>query len=307
LEESNSRSKLSAQVQQLHDLNQQLSQDANNLTSALKGSSKTQGNWGELILERVLELSGLRKGYEYELRETREREDGSRGQPDAIVHMPDQKHLVIDAKVSLTAYSDYTLAENDANRQNSVGRHVSSVRSHIKGLSEKNYHVLYGLKSLDCVIMFVPIEPAFMLAIGHDSKLWEEAWNKNVLLVSPSTLFFVVRTVAHLWRQEQQNRNVQDIAKRGAELYDKLVGFVEEFKDIGKKLDQAKGCYENARARLSTGRGSAIWQAEQLRDLGIKPSKSLPPELTEQSIDTTSALPNPDSVVSPDAALLENR
>jgi DNA recombination protein RmuC len=291
IKEGNDRSALSEQVRQLQTLNQQLSQDAHDLTSALKGSSKTQGNWGELILERVLEGSGLRKGHEYEVRETRTREDGSRAQPDVVLHMPENRHLVVDAKVSLTAYQEYTLAENDLTRQAAITRHISSVRTHIKELSAKNYQALYGLKSLDCVIMFVPVEPAFILAIAHDSKLWDDAWNKNVLLVSPSTLFFVVRTVAHLWRQEQQNRSVQDIARRGAELYDKLTGFVEDLTEIGKRLSQARDSYDGALAKLSTGRGSVIWQAEKLKEFGIKPSKSIAPELTELAFDSALALP----------------
>jgi DNA recombination protein RmuC len=280
------RAKLAAQLESLHKLNQQLSDDAQSLASALKGSTKTQGNWGELILERVLELSGLRKGIEYELRGNRDREDGSQGQPDVVVHMPDQKHLVIDAKVSLNAYTEYTLAETDETRQAALARHILSVRTHIKGLSAKKYQALDGMESLDFVIMFVPIEPAFALAVGQDNKLWEEAWNKNVLLVSPSMLFFVVRTINYLWNQEKQNRSVQEIAKRGAELYDKLVGFVDEFKDIGKKLDQAKGAYTNAFGRFSTGKGNAIWQAEQLRELGVKPSKLMPSELSGEAIES---------------------
>jgi DNA recombination protein RmuC len=284
--DSTDRAKLSAQLQQLHNLNKQLSDDAQNLASALKGSTKTQGNWGELILERVLELSGLRKGIEYELRGNRDRGDGTTGQPDVVVHMPDQKQLVIDAKVSLNAYTEYTLAETDEARQAALARHIHSVRTHIKGLSAKNYHALDGLESLDFVVMFVPIEPAFALAVGQDNKLWEEAWNKNVLLVSPSMLFFVVRTINYLWNQEKQNRSVQEIAKRGAELYDKLVGFVDEFKEIGKKLDQAKSAYDDAFGKFRTGKGNAIWQAHQLRELGVKPSKLLPPDLTAEAIES---------------------
>jgi DNA recombination protein RmuC len=280
------RAKLTAQIENLHKLNRQLSDDAQNLASALKGSTKTQGNWGELILERVLELSGLRKGIEYELRGNRNREDGTQGQPDVVVHMPDQKQLVIDAKVSLNAYTEYTLADTDETRQAALARHIHSVRTHIKGLSAKNYHALDGLESLDFVIMFVPIEPAFALAVGQDNKLWEEAWNKNVLLVSPTMLFFVVRTINYLWNQEKQNRSVQEIAKRGAELYDKLVGFVDEFKEIGKKLDQAKAAHSEAFGRFSTGRGNAIWQANQLRELGVKPSKLFPADLTADAIDS---------------------
>ena len=223
VQEGKDRTALAEQVRQLMDLNQSLSQDAKNLTRALKGSSKAQGNWGELVLERVLEASGLRKGEEYDVQESHTRDDGSRAQPDVVVHLPEDRHLVVDAKVSLTAYEDFASAETEEDRQRAIKRHLDSIRAHIKGLSDKNYQALYGLKSLDFVLMFIPIEPAFMLGVTHDRELFMDAWQKNVLLVSPSTLLFVVRTVAHLWRQEAQNRNAQDIAKRGAELYDKLV------------------------------------------------------------------------------------
>jgi DNA recombination protein RmuC len=203
----------------------------------------------------------------------------------------DSKQLVIDSKMSLNAYNDYANAENDLLREAAIGRHVDSVRTHISQLSAKNHQSLYELKSLDFVVMFIPVEPAFILAITHDGGLWEDAWRKNVLLVSPSTLLFVVRTVAHLWRQEQQNRNVQDIAKRGAELYDKLTGFVEDLTELGKRLSQARQCYESASAKFSTGRGNVIRQAEMLRDLGVKPSKSLPQTLVEAAFDESMALP----------------
>lgn len=284
VQEGKDRSALAEQVRQLMDLNQSLSQDAKNLTRALKGSSKTQGNWGELVLERVLEASGLRKGEEYDVQESHTREDGSRAQPDVVVHLPEDRHLVVDAKVSLTAYEDFASAEDDADRQTAAKRHLDSVRAHIKGLSEKNYQALYGLKSLDFVLMFVPIEPAFMLAVTNDRDIFMDAWQKNVLLVSPSTLLFVVRTVAHLWRQEAQNRNAQDIAKRGAELYDKLVGFVEDLESLGNRLKQAQHEYDSAHSKLTGGRGNVIRQAEMLKQLGVKPTKTLPPTMIETAI-----------------------
>ncbi len=285
VQEGKDRTALAEQVRQLMDLNQSLSQDAKNLTRALKGSSKAQGNWGELVLERVLEGSGLRKGEEYDVQESHTREDGSRAQPDVVVHLPEERHLVVDAKVSLTAYEDYASAEEEGDRQSATKRHLDSVRSHIKGLSDKNYQALYGLKSLDFVLMFVPIEPAFMLAVTHDRELFMDAWKKNVLLVSPSTLLFVVRTVAHLWRQEAQNRNAQDIAKRGAELYDKLVGFVEDLETLGTRLKQAQKEYDSAHNKLISGKGNVIRQAEMLKQLGVKPTKILPTELTEAAAD----------------------
>ena len=293
-QEGKDRSALAEQVKNLTEMNKQLSNDANDLTSALKGQSKAQGNWGELILERVLEASGLRKGHEYQVQESHTRDDNSRAQPDVVIHLPEGRHLIVDAKVSLTAYEVHANGESEIERDAALKRHLDSVRSHIKGLSEKNYQQLYGIQSLDFVLMFIPVEPAFMLAISHDSNMWQEAWKKNVLLVSPSTLLFVVRTVAHLWRQEQQNRNAQDIASRGAELYDKLYGFVDDFEKMGDRLKQATGSYENARLKLSSGRGNVIRQAEMLKDLGIKPTKQLPKHLIEtDSDDDLIQLPSP--------------
>lgn len=281
VQEGKDRSALAEQVRQLMELNKTVSQEANNLTKALKGSNKTQGNWGELVLERVLEGSGLRKGEEYDVQESHTLPDGRRLQPDVVVHLPDDRHLVIDAKATLVAYEDYANAEDEKHRDAALKRHLDAVRSHIKGLSDKNYQDLYGLKSLDFVLMFIPIEPAFMLAVTHDRDLFMDAWNKNVLLVSPSTLLFVVRTVANLWRQEAQTRNAQDIAKRGAELYDKLAGFVEDMESLGTRLNQAQKDYDGAINKLSTGRGNLIRQAEMLKKLGVKPSKSLPAPMVE--------------------------
>jgi len=280
IQEGKDRSALSEQVKQLMSLNNQLSDDAHNLTQALKGQSKTQGNWGELILERVLEASGLRKGHEYNVQVSHVREDGTRAQPDVVIHLPENRHLVIDAKVSLTAYEIHANADNDSERNAAIKKHLESVRSHIKELSEKNYHQLYELQSFDFVLMFIPVEPAFMLAISHDNNLWLESWKKNILLVSPSTLLFVVRTVAHLWKQEKQNRNAQEIASRGAELYNKLAGFVDDLNMLGKRLQQAQISYDDAYSKFSKGKGNVIWQAEMLKELGVKPSKPLSQNLT---------------------------
>jgi len=291
VQEGKDRSALAEQVRQLMSLNQQLSTDAHSLTQALKGSSNTRGSWGELILERVLESSGLRKGQEYDVKESVKREDGSRGQPDVVVHLPESKELVIDAKVSLVAYEEYTKADTDRAREIALARHIDSVRTHIKELADKNYQNLYGLKSLDCVIMFVPVEPAFILAVSTDTKLWEYAWRKNVLLVCPSTLLFVLRTVAHIWRQDQQNRNVQEIAKRGAELYDKFTGFLEEMHKLGDRLRQAQDCYDGAIGKFEKGRGNLIRQAEMLRELGVKPTKCLPEELIDAAFEDSPEVP----------------
>jgi len=290
--EGKQRSALSQQVHQLMGLNQALSEDAKNLTQALKGSTKAQGNWGELILERVLELAGLRPGIEYDVQENHLRDDGTRAQPDVVIHLPENRHLVVDAKVSLIAYEEFANAETDLPRAAAQRRHIESVRQHIKGLAERNYQQLHGLQSLDFVLMFVPIEPAFMLAVTSDSQLYSDAWNKNVLLVSPSTLLFVVRTVAHLWRQEAQSRNAQEIAKRGAELYDRLASFVEDLDKVGKNLGQAQDAYTKAYNKLSQNKGNVIRQAEMLKELGVKPTRSLPSPLVDRALDEE-AMPAP--------------
>lgn len=291
VQEGKDRSALAEQVKQLMALNHQLSKDAHNLTSALKGQAKAQGNWGELILERVLEASGLRKGHEYDVQESHTRADGSRAQPDVVVHLPEERHLIVDAKVSLTAYEEHANAETDHQREAAVRRHLGSVRAHVRELSEKNYQQLYGLQSLDFVLMFIPVEPAFMLAISQDADLWQDAWKRNVLLVSPSTLLFVVRTVAHLWRQEQQSRNAQEIANRGAELYDKLAGFVEDLDTLGNRLQQAQKAYDGAYNKFTGGRGNVIRQAEMLKELGVKPSKQLSQSLVDAAAEETRVLP----------------
>jgi DNA recombination protein RmuC len=285
VQEGKDRSALQEQVRNLVTLNKALSDDAKNLTQALKGSSKAQGGWGEVVLERVLELSGLRKGIEYVAQESQTRDDGSRAMPDIVIHLPEDRRLVVDAKVSLIAYERFSSAADDAERGTAARAHLDSVRTHIRTLSEKRYQDLYDIKSPDFVLAFVPIEPAFMLAVTHDNNLFQEAWERNVLLVSPSTLLFVVRTVAHLWRQEAQTRNAQEIAKRGAELYDKLAGFVGDLQNIGARLKQAREAYDSAESKLVTGRGNVIRQAEMLRSLGVKPSKALPATLIAAASD----------------------
>ena len=281
--EGRARSELAGQVKQLMDLNQALSADAKNLTQALKGSNKAQGNWGELILERVLEGSGLRKGHEYVVQESHTREDGSRAMPDVVIRLPDERFLVVDAKVSLVAYEQAATLEDEKLREAAIKRHVESLRAHIRGLSSKNYQQIYDIRSLDFVMLFIPIEPAFMMAIAHDPELFMEAWSRQVLLVSPSTLLFVLRTVEHLWRQEAQSRNAQDIASRGAELYDKLVGFVEDLDQLGERLRQAQTSYDKARGKFASGRGNLIRQAEMLRELGLRPTKTLPSAWAESA------------------------
>ncbi|MDR3763652.1 MAG: DNA recombination protein RmuC [Acidobacteriota bacterium] len=290
--EGNQRGELSGLVKALMNSTQQVSEGTERLARALTTQSKAQGDLGEMILEKILLSSGLQRDVEYTVQSSFRNEDARNVRPDVIVNLPEDKHLVIDSKVSLTAYSEYVNAADEDSRKAALARHLDSVRKHIKELAEKNYQTLHQLQSIDFVCMFVPIEGAFMAAIGEDSALWAAAYEKNVLLVSPSTLLFVVRTVAHLWRQERQNQNVQDIVNRGAELYDKLVGFVEELRKVGDRLDQAKTSYDDATRKLSVGRGNVIRQAEMLKDLGIKPRKALPQEMVDAS-EESALLPEP--------------
>ena len=285
--EAKDRSGLATQVKQLMELNSRLSTEADNLTRALKGSSKVQGDWGEVVLERILEESGMRAGQDYVLQESHTRADGSRVRPDVVINLPDEKTLVVDAKVSLGDYLMAVNAAHESERAEAMKRHVNSVREHVKGLSKRNYQTLHGSKSIDFVLMFIPIEPAFMAAIGDDATLWSRAWDKDVLLVSPSTLLFVLRTVAHLWRQEQQQQNALQIAQRGAELYNKFVGFVEDLQAVGDRLRQAQDSHDKAFKKLTSGRGNLVGQADKLRALGVKASKKL--RLLDHSSDAADA------------------
>lgn len=284
------RSELKTQIDQLRTLNERLSADATNLVNALKGSSKTQGDWGEFVLEKLLESAGLREGQEYRVQSSFTRDDRTRARPDVILDLPGNRHLVIDAKVSLSDYDEYCADADEAARESALQRHIASMRNHIRELAQRNYQSLYGLNSLDFTILFVPIEPAFMLALAHDGKLWQEAWDRSVLLVSRTTLLFVLRTVAQLWRQEQQTRNVQEIVRRGGELYDKLAAFARDLTDVGRSLEAARQSYDDAYKKLASGKGNAIRQAEMLKSLGIRPTKSLPLALVEQALDSEEAL-----------------
>ena len=275
------RTELRAHIETLGKLNDRLSTEASSLASALKGSSKTQGDWGEVLLERMLEDSGLRKGVEYRVQESFTREDRTRARPDVILNLPGAKHLVIDAKVSLLDYNAYCECDNDAHRAQALARHVGSLREHIRGLAKRNYQTLYQLQSIDFVVLFVPIEPAYLLALSKDGRLWQEAWESSVLLASPGTLFPIIRTVAHLWNQERQHTNVKEIVKRGGDLYDKLSAFAGDLLKIGSGLDSARDSYDKAMGKLKTGKFSALRQAELLRDFGVMPTKPLPRELLE--------------------------
>ncbi len=279
--DSKERLTLKNEIERLAALNGKISEDAINLTQALKGNNKTQGIWGEMVLETVLESSGLRRGEEYQVQNSFTREDGGQHRPDVIIHLPENRHMIVDAKMSLVAYERYVSATTEEERADNLRQHLISVRAHIKGLSDKNYQTLTGLKAPDFVMLFIAVEPAFMLAFSHDQTLFNDALAKNVLLVSPSTLLANLRTIAYIWRQEQQNRNAQEIAQQCAKLYDKFVGFVEDLDDVGKKLGQTQKSFDDAKAKLSTGRGNLIRQAEQVRNLGVKPTKKIPAQLLD--------------------------
>lgn len=283
--EGRDRAALGEQVRQLMSLNRQLSDDAHALTRALKGQVKAQGAWGELILERVLEAAGLRRGSEYELQVSMVDGEGRRLQPDAVVRLPEDRLVVVDAKVSLLAWNAHVNAADDAERGQAMRRHVESLRGHVKGLATRAYEQLHGARSPDFVVMFVPVEAAFSAAVAHDDALWQEAWQRNVLIVGPASLLFVVRTVAQLWRQARQDRNAREIAERGAELYDRFVSFAADLDKLGERLRQAGESYDSAWSRLATGRGNLVRQAEMLRELGVKPSKTLPAEVRERALE----------------------
>ena len=283
--EARERFALKQEVEKLAGLNLRMTDETRALTNALKGESKTQGDWGELVLETILENSGLRKGEEYLVQDTQTISDGSRLQPDVVIRLPEAKHLVIDSKVSITAYTRYIQADDDSIKTAELNSHVLSIKQHIQGLSAKNYQDLYGVGSIDFVLMFIPIEPAFLAAMRHAPDIYQEALKKNIVIVCPSTLLATVRTVAHLWRQEHQNRNAQEIARQCASLYDKFVGFVEDLDKVGQRLEQAQISYTDAVGKLKTGRGNLIRTAENVKKLGVKPNKSLPSKLTDVADD----------------------
>ena len=274
--EGEARAALIEQIRSLQESSRKSSAVAENLASALKGQSKTQGNWGEMILERILELSGLTRGREYETQFSANTADGERRQPDAVVHLPDQRDIVIDSKVSLTAFVRATEAVDDAARTRALTEHVQSVRTHLQELSAKDYQKLDGIRSLDFVLMFVPSEAAYIEAIRTEPKLFEEALAANIGLVSPSTLLPTLRTVENLWRFEHQSQNATDIADKAGKLYDKFVGLVEDLDKLGRALETTDKAYRGARAKLSEGRGNLVDKAEELKRLGASTRKQLP-------------------------------
>ncbi len=274
---------LKEQITQLSSLNQQMSQDALNLTRALKGENKTQGNWGEYLLESLLEKSGLRKGVHYEREEVRQNDESKVYRPDVIVRLPDSKHLIIDSKMSLVAYEAYCSCEDELQQEAYLRSHINSVRTHFSDLGRKSYHRLAGINSPDFVLMYIPIEPAFNLAVQHDQDLFTDAFDRNIVLVTTSTLLATLRTVAGVWRQEDQKRNVIRIAEESGKLYDKFVGFLEDLKTIGKHLENSQTSYNAAMNKLTDGKGNLIRRVEILRELGAKTSKTIDSHLLQEA------------------------
>ncbi len=276
---------LKEQIGQLTTLNKTIGDEAKNLTSALKGQAKTQGNWGEFILEKILERSGLARGREYEVQSSMTNEEGRRLQPDVVIHLPDNKNIVVDSKVSLIAYERYFNTEDQAAKELFIKEHIASVRKHIKDLSSKNYQQLYAINSLDFVLLFVPIESAFALAFENDPELYNEAFDKNIVIVSTSTLLATLKTIASIWRVENHNRNALEIARQSGDLYDKFVGFVQDLISVGKKIDDSKSAYEESMKKLYSGKGNLVSRVEKIKQMGAKTSKELPQGLLDRTDD----------------------
>lgn len=282
-EETKTSAALREQLQHLKELNQQITNEAGELTRALKGESKTQGSWGELVLEKILEKSGLQKGSEYEVQSSYRNAEGSRLMPDVVIHLPEGKHIIIDAKVSLTAYERCANASDDATRQTALREHVLSVRRHVEELARKDYSSLPDLQSPDFVLMFVPIESALHLALQGDAELYGQAFEKNVVLVSSSTLLIALRAIESVWRRHKQTLNALEIARQAGGLYDQFARFTESLKEIGQRLDQARESYDAAMGRLSSGRGNLVKRVSDLQKLGARAEKQLDQTLVQKS------------------------
>lgn len=283
--ETKDRLSLYHEITSLKSLNEQMSKDAISLTNALKGESKTRGDWGEVILEKVLEQSGLTKGREYEMQESYRDEEGKLFYPDVVVHLPNKRDVIIDSKISLNAYERYYSAEDDQEKQLAIKEHLTSIKSHVDDLKGKNYDELVGVNSLDMVLMFVAIEPALMLAFEQDDSLFQQAFKNGIFLVSPSTLTMNLQIIQNMWRYEYQNQNAQEIAKRAGDMYDKFTGFVEELENVGDKLDKAKEAYSTAHKRLIDGKGNLVTRAETIRKLGeLKTKKQLSDDIVNKAL-----------------------
>lgn len=274
-QESKDRYLLKDELKRLKEMNEQLSQDALNLTNALKGESKTQGNWGEIVLERILEESGLRKGSEYELQVNLKDESGKRYLPDVVIHMPQNRDIVVDSKVSLTAYERFMSVDDEVLRASALKEHIRSISKHIDELSTKQYEKLEGVNTLDFVLLFMPIEGAFLLALEYDGEFFKRAYESNILVVSPSTLMVTLRTIEHIWRTQRQEDNAKKIALEAEAMYDKLALFIDEMERVGSHIDKTKESYDTAMNRLKTGRGNVLKRAKNLIELGLKPKKNI--------------------------------
>lgn len=274
---------LRQQILGLKDLNLQMSKDTINLTKALKGDSKMQGNWGELVLERVLEKSGLEKDREYFVQQSFTNEEGKRILPDVVIHLPDGKKMVIDSKVSLTAYEQFVNSDDDYEKSQFLKEHVNSLKRHIEQLSEKRYEDIYKMESPDFVLLFIPIEPAFAVALNTDNQLYNKAFERNIVIVTPTTLLATLRTIDSMWNNEKQQRNAIEIARQAGALYDKFEGFITDLTNVGKKMDEAKAEYKGAMNKLFEGKGNLIISVEKLKKMGAKSKKSLPQNIIERA------------------------
>jgi DNA recombination protein RmuC len=281
-DEGKEKASLRQEIRLLHDLNKVMHHEAQNLTRALKGDTKTQGNWGEFILESILEKSGLVKDREYQLQASLQDEDGRRFQPDVLITLPENRHMIIDSKVSLVAYENFVNSEDDSAREGYLKEHLLSLRKHVKGLSEKSYQNLTGISAMDFVLLFVPIEPAFALAVSRDHGLFNEAFEKNIVIVSPTTLLATLRTVANIWRNEHQNLNAMEISRLAGSMYDKLVGFADDMGKIKTAIRRADESYDDAIKKLSEGKGNVLSTAQRVKALGAKTSKQLSLESNEE-------------------------
>ncbi|WP_252733389.1 DNA recombination protein RmuC [Pseudoalteromonas sp. C2R02] len=281
--EAKERHALKSEILGLKELNVQMGLEANALTKALKGDNKKQGTWGEVVLERVLQSSGLREGHEYETQLHLKNQDGKAYKPDVVIHLPQSKDVVVDSKMVLVAYERFHNAQTEGEQSAALKSHIDAIKNHVKELSAKDYQMLHGITSLDYVLMFIPVEPAFNAALEYEPTLVQFALEKNIMLVSPNNLIVALRTINNMWRMEYQNRNAQDIADKAGSIYDKLVGFVDDMKKVGINLERAESSYDDAMKKLSEGRGNLVKKAEEMKSLNIKVKKSLPKEMIEKS------------------------
>jgi DNA recombination protein RmuC len=278
---------LRQQIVGLKEMNEQMSKETLNLTKALKGDSKMQGNWGELILERVLEKSGLEKGREYEVQQSFVTEEGNRVQPDVVINLPDGKKMIVDSKVSLTAYERFANAEEEHEKGQFLKEHIASIKRHVDQLSAKNYYDLYQMESPDFVLLFIPIESAFAIALNEDNTLYNKAFEQNIIIVTPTTLLATLRTIDSMWTNQKQQENALEIARQAGALYDKFEGLVSDLIKIGKKMEEAKTEYGNAMGKLVEGKGNLIGSVERLKKMGAKAKKALPDAIIKRAEDAT--------------------